>query len=241
MKEIEKKAVEFENKLSSSALFKVFLEVARGQNYPTKIARKLKKSKAIVSRQLKQLTDAYLLKVEGEGVKQTYKVDWEVFTLYWIWSLSPIMSSGLDLYEEMKGFLERTKVPKWLGAMALTEYEWEIIQQKDPEKGLIEKLIPLTSNLAPIVEIVVKSCECNDFYDAFIYVSRSFAVGLPKIEDIKEKLDKIEDNKFREMMEVLYSDEVQLWFGLILLYLDYGANLVRNYILDKLGLLEVEE
>src|SRR2546425_10699972 len=69
----------------SEAYWYVFAEIVSGNNYTSSIARKLRKNKSIVSRQLRKLHQIDLVVQMGSGVKQFYEINWVVFTTYWIW------------------------------------------------------------------------------------------------------------------------------------------------------------
>lgn len=239
----------FAEKLCSEALFKVFLEIAKGEDFVTKIARKLKKSKAIVSRQVKQLADACLVVLKGEGVKQTCYVNWEVFTLYWILTLSPALSIAPDLFEMTRESLKvDKKLPKWMSYLYLSKDEWDIIEDKkvhekevSPESILEEALLPVIPEIAPLIEKIVISSEPTSFIEAFYTISRSFAIGFPDLQELGIEINKIKDEKLRELLTALYSKEVKLWLKVTVFHDIYGANLARNFMLRKLELIRKNE
>jgi len=237
---LKKTGMEFSDKFGSKALFKVFIQIAKGENYVTKIARKLRKSKAIVSRQVRELSNAHIVRVEGEGVKQVFRIDWEVLTFYWIDTFAPAPVVVPDIWDEITGILSKAKVPRWMGRLYLNERETKILEsrKRSPESVLEEKLIPVIQSLAPIVEVLVKIGESEDFYDCFRFLSTSFALGLPRAEELGIRFDEIENEELRKLLETLYSTEVRMWLKMQAFYEIYGANLVRNFIFDKLGLLE---
>lgn len=237
--DLEELSMEFANKFGSESLFKVFLEVAKGQNYVTKIAQSLRKSKAIVSRQVRELVQARLVKQWGEGVKQTLYVDWEVFTYYWITTFAPILAVTETVFSLIEDILETSQVPKWMGSLYLSKEEWKAIGgRKAPEKLLEEKLLPVIPNLAPIVEVLMKVGESEDFNGCFKSISTSFALGLPSLEEIEIEFDEIENEEKKQLFEALYSKPVQLWLKMLAFNDIYGANIVRNIVLEKIGLLK---
>jgi len=244
--ELEKNLIKFTDRLSSEAIFKVFLEIAKGENYVTKIARKLKKSKAIVSRQVRQLENARLVVLKGEGVKQTCYPNWEVFTYYWISTFSPALSIAPEMFSITKSTLKvNKKLPKWMSDLYLSKDEWKITEDKtinrkriSPESILEEKLLPIIHEIAPLIEKIVIISKPSDFIDAFFKISRSFAIGLPDFQELDIEIDKIENEKLRNLLRSLYSKEVRLWLKVTVFHDIYSANLVRNFVLKKLGLIE---
>lgn len=249
LKDLEELSMNFAENVGSEALFKVFLEIAEGYDYITKIAHRLEKSKAIVSRQVKELVRTRLVRQKGEGVKKTFYVDWEVFTYYWISTFSPALSMAGDIFEMTEGILTEARVPKWMGGLYLSPKEWKEIENKkigkrkiSAESILEERLLPVISSLAPIVETLVRISarivEPRNFVDTFFALSRSFAIGLPDLGEMDIKLEEIEDEETKQLFTALYSDEVRLWLKINVFYDVYGANLVRNFVFDKLGLLK---
>lgn len=244
--ELENILISFIDKLSSEAIFKVFLEIAKGENFVTKIARKLKKSKAIVSRQVKQLVNARLVILKGEGIKQTCYPNWEVFTYYWIWTLSPALSMASEIFSITKSILRVSgKLPEWMSVLYLSKDEWKITEDTNnqekkvtPESILEEKLLPIIHEIAPIIEKIVIITEPSDFIDAFYTISRSFAIGLPDLQELGIEIDKIKNRKLKDLLRSLYSNEVRLWLKVTVFHDIYSANLVRNFILKKIGLIE---
>jgi predicted transcriptional regulator len=252
-KDLKTLSFDFAMKSNSEALFTVFIEVANGNNYVTKIAHSLKKSKAIVSRQIKQLVKIRLVREWGEGIKQTLSADWEVFTYYWISTFSPTISVYDVISESTQEILSKANVPSWMANLYFSPKEWKSVDPHvkgkiSPEDVLEETLIPIIPELAPMVEILVKATVTDsnkeepvqDFTDAFRMLSRSFAIGLPEPKELHPKLDEIKDERTKRLLKALYSDEVRLWLKVNVFCDIYAANIVRNMVLEKLLLIKHE-
>jgi len=248
--ELKRLSFDFAMKSNSEALFTIFIDVANGNNYVTKIARSLKKSKAIVSRQIKELVKIRLVREWGEGIKQTLSADWEVLTYYWISTFSPALSVYDVIAESTQEILSKANVPAWMADLYFSPKEWESVSprtrgRKTPEDILEETLVPIIPEIAPIVEILVKATANNenekdsiqDFNDAFRMLSRSFAIGLPDVKELQSKLDEIKDDRIKRLFKALYSGEVRLWLKVNVFCDIYAANMVRNILLEKLSLL----
>jgi hypothetical protein len=226
----------------SEVLFSVFLEVAKGRNYVTKIARSRKRSKAIISRQLKELFRYRLVRAWGEGMKQTYNVDWEVLTYYWIFSTSPALSIFDSVFEGIQEILSKANVPDWMGKLYFSPKEIKKLEiwnkgRTVPEDVLEKTLTPIIPDLSPIVEMLVKVADSKNFYDAFSILSRSFAIGLPDIKEAGIESDDIKDERTKQFLRALYSDEVKLWLKINVFCDFYAANIVRNAMLERMSLI----
>jgi hypothetical protein len=242
--ELEELCLDFSAaKMFSEVLFSVFLEVAKGRNYVTKIARSRKRSKAIISRQLKELVHFRLVRGWGEGMKQTFSVDWEVFTYFWISTTSPALSMFNVISDGIKDILSEVNVPGWMGKLYFSQRELKMLEtwnkgKTTPEDVLEKTLIPAIPDVSPIVEMLVKVADSKNFYDAFSALSRSFATGLPDIEEAGIEFGSIKDERTKQLLKALYSDEVKLWLKVNVSCDFYAANIVRNVVLEKLSLIE---
>jgi len=239
---LEEKFKKFdEHIVHSRSYWDTFQEVVKGNNYATAIARVLSKNKSIISRQLQELARTDLLSSSGDGVKQSYKIDWDVFTTFWIWeadeeALTASVLLQEPLLHDMLFDVDRT--PQSLRRLRLTDAERRQLAsiQRQQTPRLLEPVIP---QLARIVQLVVETIavgDVDDFWDAFLETSLSFRLGLPDTEIIKPEI--IDITASRKLVEVLYNPKVQMWLKLQVYGLISSATIVENYTLKIAGLVK---
>jgi len=226
--EPEELAVEFSvSTVFSRALWNVFREVINGNNYASKIAKKLKKSKSIIARQLKTLEELKLLNVHGEGVKQWYEINWENLLRYWIYGFSPVIDVFLDFEIEFED------IPKEFREPYLTEEEWKVFKSTKPQQIEKEALKALPI-LVDVAKVYFKStCSFHEtFWDALSSFTRALLIA---IQEIGKEIDlsEIEDKEKRRLLKSLFSPRITLWLKLLTWTEDYGAYLVRNVLISK--------
>jgi len=226
--EPEELAVEFSvSTVFSRALWNVFREVINGNNYASKIAKKLKKSKSIIARQLKTLEELKLLNVHGEGVKQWYEINWENLLRYWIYGFSPVIDVFLDFEIEFED------IPKEFRELYLTEEEWKVFKSTKPQQIEKEALKALPI-LVDVAKVYFKStCSFHEtFWDALSSFTRALLIA---IQEIGKEIDlsEIEDSEKRRLLKSLFSPRITLWLKLLTWTEDYGAYLVRNVLISK--------
>lgn len=227
----------FEYGMFSTALWAAFEQVVLGADYVTKIAKKLKKNKSVISKQLRKLADLGVLVSEGEGPKQHYTVDWSMITFYWIYVLEPVPEIIADLFENAEFPKE---VPEWMKRFYLEPEEANILLKEKRSWNIIDELKPIRIQLAEVVKLVtqtvIKTGEyVRTFNDLFLHLSFCFALGLPNLEKFGINREEIKflDNKTKKLIEVFYSPKIRLWLKSVVLGRFWGALVVQNYIINK--------
>lgn len=225
--------------VDSSSIYSTFEEAVKGSNYATAIAKALGKNKSIISRQLRELAHLGLLNSSGDGVKQSYKVDWDILTTFWIWEAdrNALTASLLLQHPSVHDFLYDIEgTPQSLRRLRLTDAERRQLAsiQRHQTPRLLEPVIP---QLARIVQLVVETIavgDVDDFLEAFLEVSLSFRLGLPVADIVKPET--IDIPASRKLVEALYNPKVQLWLKLQVYGLISSATIVENYVLKLAGL-----
>ncbi|MDG7038325.1 MAG: ArsR family transcriptional regulator [Nitrososphaerota archaeon] len=235
-KELEKKYSNYALAIESSEPYwDIFTQVVKGHNYVTSISRELKKNKSIISRQLRRLEDVAIITSTGSGVKQTYQIDWDVLTTYWIWTREITPDVISDLKEVS---LLPKKTPDLLGKIYISENEeknWKALDKVE----LHEILEPIVPQLSQIIKLLVESMDnwhrTKTFFDAFQAISLSFGVGLSVLDlDPKE----IDIPATRQLFETLYDKRVRTWLNYESVIGLAGANIVKNHMLRLAGLIK---
>src|SRR3989442_7843764 len=99
--ELERKYRRFEEKvLYSSSFWKTIAQVIKGNNNATAVAKTLGKNKSILSRQLRELARVELLDSSGDGEKQSYRINWDIFTTYWTSDADDAALTASMFYQE---------------------------------------------------------------------------------------------------------------------------------------------
>jgi len=221
----------------SEAYWYVFAEIVSGNNYTSSIARKLRKNKSIVSRQLHKLHHLDMLVQMGSGVKQFYEINWVVFTTYWIW----FADIFVDIVGDLKAFgLTPERIPNWMSEFYLTPEEQKLLKSPLNVEGLLDQVIPQLSEMVRhIVEGVSDEREVRTLFDAFQEVSIGIGTGLPDPKYINPK--KIDIAHSRQLIETLYNPRVRAWLKLLALGNLASSNIVRNHILRLAGMIGSDE
>ena len=231
----------------SSALFRVFHEISKGNNYVTKIADRLEKSKAIVSRQVKKLVELRLVNVEGERVKAVLSPNWEVLAFYWLWRMFNRISSipwllKPDAMKELTQFGQSVKM--LIGPITSHEVEdvHSIIQDMrahETRVSLMEMAYEMAQEVALPVEIAcVDSYKTfQNFADVFDFLSTVFAFGLPDPQEFQVSFEDVEGlrDEIKRFYKVYLGKTLRLLVRTDVFSYIFGANLIRRTLLSQAG------
>src|SRR3989442_2161050 len=212
----------------SNALWTVFAQLVRGENYVSSIARGIKKNKSIVSRHLRRLEQFELVTQLGSGIKQSFSVNWTTFTYYWLWTSEYILEFIPD---EVRALYRAQRIPTVLADFYFSPEQFKIISKTkyyivndvlEPEINELSKFIQL------IVEALAHRRDIESFFEAFVDTSVSLAIGLPKKADIDMK--RIDIPSTRRLLDALYSDRVNTWLSFLVMTRLGASNIIRNHV-----------
>ncbi len=236
-KELEKKFGKFESEaMVSESLWSVFSEVVNGNNFVTAIAKKLKKNKSLVSRQLRRLADLDLVEASVPGVKQFYQVDWVTFTFYWIWEIE-IFYTIIDFVPEIFELSKLT--PKWASDLHLSPEESREANKTNLKvSDILEPVIPQLSQVVKLaVEPLYGSKDATTFWDAFYEVAKAFGISIAELHPLIKPTE-IDIQHSRELIEAIFQPRFRALLKTIVLADLASTNVVRNYLLRLAGLLK---
>jgi len=214
--------------LFSKALWQVFSEVVKGNNYVSRIAKKLKKNKSIVSKQLKALENVGVLIPKGEGVKLYYEINWENLIKIWVLSLSHFLYFEPDLAIFLKK--GKNNLPKELVNIRLTAEEVKEIERENSDEKLFRKISRISGILGRYIKAFLEFnvTHYQTFYEAFEEFAKCLLAIILEIISVKVKP---ETEGMNEFFKVVSSPIVTGWLKLISFVPNYGAYIVRQMII----------